>query len=57
VFFYILVRLRLACVDWEDALAVRELQVSCWSETGIPTAYKNKGMKANLGFNSLQIAQ
>jgi hypothetical protein len=55
---YILVRLRLACVDWEHALAVRDPQVSCWNEVEISTGYKNdKGMKANLGFNSLQNAE
>ena len=55
---YILVRLRLACVDWEPALAVHDLQVSCWNEAGISAGYKNdKGMKANLGFNSLQNAE
>jgi hypothetical protein len=55
---YILVRLRLACFDYEHELAVRDLQVTCWIETGNSTAYKHdEGMRTNLGINTLQTTE
>ena len=46
---YILVRLRLLCFFYEHDLAVRDPQVSCWSEAGISAGYKHdERMKENL---------
>jgi hypothetical protein len=39
---YILVSLRLASFDYEHELAVRDLEVSCWTEVGIPTGINYK---------------
>jgi hypothetical protein len=55
---YILLRLRLLCFDSKHDLAVRDLQVSCWSEAGISTGYKHdERLKENLGINRLQTAE
>ena len=55
---YILVRLRLSCCGYEQEMAVRDLQVSCWSEAGISAGYKHDGrVKENLGINRLQTAE
>jgi hypothetical protein len=55
---YILLRLRLAWFYYEHKLAVRELQLSGWSTTGICTGYRQDGgIKANLEFKLLYTEQ
>jgi len=42
----------------KNKLAVRDLQVSFWSEAGISAGYKHEeGMKESLGINTLQTAE
>jgi len=54
---YILLRLRLLCVDRKHKLAVRDLEVRCCSEAGNSTGYKHEeSMRANLEINLLHTA-
>jgi len=45
-------------VFYKHELVVRDLQITRWSEAGIPTGYKHdEGMKENIRIKPLQTAE